>query len=428
MVKGGTKAERLIEMTLYFNNEEGINGIPYTTTTPNGQSITYHMNGLRSLIAMFKLTPFLPLENHYLNDIIGIDAVSLVSMQISTVPGYPRCLAAVLTLQEFGYRSYMPELPIPDGDAGDDINKNMFSTTIAYEVMRWYYQQPIIKGEQLVDLDFSSQEYIDQTFGNKTALIPMDFEDSTISFYVPNQAQLEKQLETKIAAMSRTVASQPKLSDNASAYQKQLGSLLGLIETSKDSIVNNMNLMVGSSKSGGAYYQTINGKSVCLYYDEKAASDNAAASLQEYDSLPTDTKLFIADMSSPSKITYTGGQLLVKYADSMYQLAANKFRESSIFNHMDIDEIENKSQNSILWKFKIYLNRGTLSNEDEYNEFVEYMKQFYTDKNDPITNYWDYNNNMVSFAVAAQFSSMSNGKATSQFVFQSSKNLSLFPT
>ena len=68
-------------MTLYFNGEEGINGIPIKKQLPkqkgSNQYETYYMNGLRSLIAMFRYTPFMPIENKYLNDVLGIEAYLL---------------------------------------------------------------------------------------------------------------------------------------------------------------------------------------------------------------------------------------------------------------------------------------------------------------------------------------------------------------
>ena len=176
--------ERSLELTLYFNNDVGINGYPVTRNLPNGESVTYYMNGLRSLLAMFKVTPFLPIENEYINEVLNIDAVSLQNIQIQTMPSYPKCLAVTLLMQQFNYRTYLNELPVPNPDNGEDFNKNMFSATINYEVMRYYYQRLIQRGEDIKNIDTLSNEYIHKTLGNRSSLIPMTFENQNIEFYI----------------------------------------------------------------------------------------------------------------------------------------------------------------------------------------------------------------------------------------------------
>ena len=114
MAKDKDNAQHLLEITLYFYEEAGINGIDYVYTSPNGTTFTYKMNGLRSLIAQFKIAPYLPIENGYINDVLGIEAVALQNMNISNVEGYPRLMKVVLTLQEFNYRMFMPDMPIDD--------------------------------------------------------------------------------------------------------------------------------------------------------------------------------------------------------------------------------------------------------------------------------------------------------------------------
>ena len=114
MAKDKNNAQQLLEITLYFYEEAGINGIDYIYTSPNGTTFTYKMNGLRSLIAQFKIAPYLPIENGYINDVLGIEAVALQNMNISNVEGYPRLMKVVLTLQEFNYRMFMPDMPIDD--------------------------------------------------------------------------------------------------------------------------------------------------------------------------------------------------------------------------------------------------------------------------------------------------------------------------
>lgn len=114
MAKNKGQNEHMLEITLYFYEDAGINGIARKFTTPSGEEMLYYMNGLRSLIAQFKIAPFLPIENGYINDILGIEAVALQNLSIQTVEGIPRLLKAVLTLREFNYRTFMPDVPLDD--------------------------------------------------------------------------------------------------------------------------------------------------------------------------------------------------------------------------------------------------------------------------------------------------------------------------
>lgn len=183
------KSTKSLELDLYFNGEEGINGKPITQTL-NGKKVTYYMKGLRSLLAMFRLTPFLPIENTYINDVLRIDAVTLSNIEISTVQNYPHTLRAILTLREFNYGIYMPEV-----QDSDDLFTNAFSRTIHYPAMRWYYQKALQRGNEIKDMSFNSDEYIQSTYGSNTSLIPMNFNNSGIEFYIPDEAQLQKRLQ-----------------------------------------------------------------------------------------------------------------------------------------------------------------------------------------------------------------------------------------
>lgn len=200
LTKGSQKVQKMIELTLYFNEERGINGYPYKDKLPNGTEVTYYMNGLRSLIAQFKFTPFLPIENDYINRILNIDAVTLVNMQIVTNPSMPRLLTCVLTLHEFDYLQYMPELPLDLENI--DQYYNPFSTTFNFGLMRWYYQKAIQRGEALKDYSVNDHKYIEVTEGSRTALFPMNFEDSGFKVYVANESHLDKMYQTKVQKMN----------------------------------------------------------------------------------------------------------------------------------------------------------------------------------------------------------------------------------
>jgi len=147
-------------------------------------------------------------------------------MKIGTVENYPKCITVTLTLQEFDYRVYMPELPTPDPDKNEDFNKNMFSSCICYKTMRWFYQQPLIKGEEIKDYKFVDQKFVDQTFGNKNALIPMKFNNSNLSFYIPNEDQLKQKLALKIKAQQEDLSSETTLTSSGKIYQNNLGKIL----------------------------------------------------------------------------------------------------------------------------------------------------------------------------------------------------------
>lgn len=123
MAKDKGNLSQILELSLYFYEETGINGIEHTCITPNGTTMKYYMNGLRSLIAQFKIAPFLPIENGYINDVLGIEAVALQNLSIQSVEGYPRLLKAVLTLKEFNYRVFMPDMPIDESSDGGSISR-----------------------------------------------------------------------------------------------------------------------------------------------------------------------------------------------------------------------------------------------------------------------------------------------------------------
>ena len=196
LTKGSQKIQKMIELTLYFNEDRGINGFPYKDKLPNGQEVTYYMNGLRSLIAQFKFTPFLPIENDYINRILNIDAVTLVNMQIVTNPSMPRLLTCVLTMHEFDYLQYMPEIPLNFDNAEDYYNP--FSTTFNFELMRWYYQRAIRRGEELKTYSINDKEYMIGIEGCRTALFPMDFNDSYFKIFVANEDHLKKMHRIKV--------------------------------------------------------------------------------------------------------------------------------------------------------------------------------------------------------------------------------------
>lgn len=208
MAKATSNREHMLELDLYFYGESGINGIPYEHTLPNGEKITYHMNGLRSLISQFKIAPFLPIENGFINDVLGIEAVTLMNIHLETVQGFPRLLKAVLSLREFNYRVYMPDVPV-DEIMQDEVSNSkqlsqmspMFAKCFEWDLFRYYYQRAIFQGTELKSIKdlvgFNSYEYGEYYYSKKNTLQPMGMCSSRVSFHVPDQNWLDQALIVK---------------------------------------------------------------------------------------------------------------------------------------------------------------------------------------------------------------------------------------
>ena len=206
MTKNKANREQLIEMDLYFYGDAGINGIKYEEELPNGNKVHYRMNGLRALLSQFRLAPFLPIENSYINDVLGIEAVALVNFTASTVNGFPKLLKATLTLRDFNYRVYMPDLPIYY--YGDENNlsslgqsqvEQIFGKCFEWKLFRYYYQRALIHGEDLALYDFNSFEYSNQFYSYKNQFQPTDLTDNYMEFYIPDENWLKSALQYKKA-------------------------------------------------------------------------------------------------------------------------------------------------------------------------------------------------------------------------------------
>ena len=206
MVKNSTNREMFLEVDLYFYNGDGVNGIPKEVEMPNKEKITYYMDGLRSLIAQFKVAPYLPIENQFINDVLGIEAVSLMGLNVSTVEGIPRLLRATLTMRDFNYRIYMPDIPIDyssnQAAAISQMNP-IFAKCFNWEVFRYYYQRLLSYGNALKNLMYGTTEYNKELYGKKEILQPVYFCEkdgfgaSDISFYVPDENWLKAALTIK---------------------------------------------------------------------------------------------------------------------------------------------------------------------------------------------------------------------------------------
>ena len=243
MTKTLPKTERIIEMQVFFNGLDAINGIRYEQPTPSGDIMTYHMNGLRSLMAQFKFTPFLPIHNDYINYVLNIEAVSLVSIQISSVPNYPKTLQATIKMQEFDYRQYMPEILPPDPESKEDLYTNLFSKVIHWPVFRYYYQKSIQAGEDVSDLIFDSEPYIAATVGQKTALQRVKEMSPLFELYVANDEFLKQRKMTKQSLERSPLESNPKLTPEEERFLKEIVTMsIAVNSTMKEcnTLLNNL--------------------------------------------------------------------------------------------------------------------------------------------------------------------------------------------
>ena len=120
--------KRTLLIDLVFNNYDQING--YKVAGPESiDGKDYYVDGLRQLLAQFKCTPFLPIQNEFINGVHGIFTVVLQGINISTVPGFPNLMKAQLTLQEV---DMFPYLEVPS---------IMFKAMIDWDLFRYYYQR-----------------------------------------------------------------------------------------------------------------------------------------------------------------------------------------------------------------------------------------------------------------------------------------------
>lgn len=264
------KTERIIQLDLFFNSYEGINGIPIERELPNGSSKTYYMNGLRSLLAQFKLTPFLPIHNTYINHSLGIDAVALASYTVSSVPNYPRTLQVTIMLYEFAWYQYMPSQAVPLSD-GDNLYKNGFSETIHFPLLRFYYQQALERGSSLAssnDIAVNDERYIKATLGNKTALQPINFMHPTIDFYMPDEDLLKLKKQLKIAMQTRPLGKVFSFNDSQKDFISKMFYLNKFVNEAKNIADNYIPKLTSINEN---YVVLIPNTKECEYNNKDAA-------------------------------------------------------------------------------------------------------------------------------------------------------------
>lgn len=126
-------SKKEIVVTMYLNGIDQING--HKVESP--MSYPYYVDGLRPLIAQFKSTPFLPIENEFINETNGIYAVALSSMIVSLVPGFTECVQVNLIMQEFNAAPYIENANI------------YYDDYIDWDMFRFYYQQMLREDSNL---------------------------------------------------------------------------------------------------------------------------------------------------------------------------------------------------------------------------------------------------------------------------------------
>lgn len=410
MVKGSSKNERVLEMTLYFNEDDGINGVPYITKLPNGEPVTYYMNGLRTLISQFKFTPFLPIENEYINQTLNIEAVALLNLQVTTIPGYPKTLAATLSLMEFNYRIYMPELPVPLPDDPEFLTKNMFASTINYEVMRWYYQRAILKGNDVKQYPFDSKEYLNATFGTQTALQPMSFVDPEAQFYIIDKNWLDKQLQVKLAAMSRSepIKSKPTVSGNAKVWRNEIAKVF---------------LAVNSAVNSNDFKSKL--KNLNYEGDATLVTDSLSLYSSEYGSSVYYTQMKRVELDSLGNVAETVHDSK-DLASQFLNPLASSFRSTFMAQHSMSSGIEfaeridkGDTDNIVSFIMRLDIPRSSVLSDSEIDDLMLNLmgEKTVSDKNsnDPLMTYYDKNNSCIYIRLMAKFAKIGSHKMESSF-------------
>jgi hypothetical protein len=339
MVKGLTAREQYLEIDLYFYDEYGINGIPYDCTLPNGKKMTYYMDGLLSLLAQFKVAPYLPIENQYINDVLGIEAVSFVSVSYSTLEEYPRLLKATLTLRDFNYRIYMPDLPIDiNEETSHDISKMnpIFAKCFHWEVFRYYYQRQIANGLKLSLCEYNSKEYNQTFYSSKNALKPVnwcEFSDC-FSLYVPDENWLKNALALKkYKDYYGQVVTPLDLSENAKAFINKLASIRGDLKVPSaigKELINNTN---------------VTGKPAFTNSDGDQTNKNVF-------------------YNGTSFITSTSNKPTTDYIHSIVDPIAETGTTTGVLNYNSTDEILNKRNNTLTWRIKFDVVTSSLTSDD----------------------------------------------------------------
>lgn len=413
MAKSATKAQRILEMDIYFNNDRGINGfkLDYNTRRDKkGAKMTYWMNGVRALYAEFRITPFLPIDNEYINEVLGIDAVTMVNFSCETVPNFPRLLKATIQMSEFEYRIYMPEIPRDDDD--DDGIRNYFSEQINWPLFRFYYQRLIQNGEALKGVKFLDKKYIKSTFGNKTALVPCSFVDPYIKFYIPNKNKLDQMKNDKINRMSKPksafVATKKDL-DFANDMSK-LDNEIDYINNSDDSPTEKINNFLNNCS--GDYYAVPGGASTPFSIKKPVIDKDGNITGWEEDDYTRQKNQELVDLMNNVSDTYrySFSQLQNKNGDSLCSQEGSSFTTNA-------SKSENGDEYTIKMSTNVQMNARYMS-DDDLNQIKTQASAEISEQTNNI-----FNNRSVSIPISMNFKKViSNYDGESQYAVSCGQN------
>lgn len=288
MHKVGQRTTRSMSISLYFNEDRGINGYRYKDKSPAGTELNFSINGLRALIAQFKFIPFIPIENEYVNNTLHVQAVTVEDLEINSVPNFPRLIQARLLLREFNYGVYIPEA-ISAGMAADANGENSgytnyFANSFNWKTARWYYQRALMKGDSMKGLKFNSDEYNYRMIQNRTALIPMSFMNPNVTFFLANADYLDEMMSARMQKKKRQI----KFDKYEREGLEKLGNIADCINAAQqdpefqaevDYLKNNCTSFTtnaGSTNGGkfGRAYDTITGQDVGCIYRSGLCRDN----------------------------------------------------------------------------------------------------------------------------------------------------------
>ena len=173
---GYSKRTISIELVLHGHNQ--ING--YKVESPEGY---YYVDGLRQLLAQFKCTPFLPIENTTINNTYKIYTVALQSIVCSTVERFPDMMIANLILQEVDLYPYI------------ESHTMFFDSFIDWDLFRFYYQRQLTEKHeygklQSIPVDKQLNKFklsiLNESIFDTNANYKIDYDTDKVTWYTTN--------------------------------------------------------------------------------------------------------------------------------------------------------------------------------------------------------------------------------------------------
>lgn len=228
-----------ITVTLFLNGIDQING--YKSSSPFNYK--YYNDGLLGMIAQFRCTPFLPIENEYINTTFGIYTVALKSMNISTVKGFPNCLEVSLLFQEFNAEAFIEKPNI------------YFEDSIEWDLQRYFYQRYINKNlnpiSNILD-DKVELKVLDLDKVNKSTEKDFDVLNSN-NYTTVLDSKSDKFYITNMEVGISNIFSTQQLQAYESPSMQYLGgndtSIVFTIETTDNSVVQNVSNILSTTQS-----------------------------------------------------------------------------------------------------------------------------------------------------------------------------------